>query len=34
MTARYRVVWKPSAERRVAELWAAGPDRAAVAAAC
>ena len=30
---RYTVLWRPSAEQRLAELWVAGPDRAAVAAA-
>ena len=30
---RYEVVWRPVAEGWLADLWTAGPDRAAVAAA-
>jgi hypothetical protein len=30
---KYEVVWRPVAEGWLADLWAAGPDRAAVAAA-
>ena len=30
---RYTVLWRPSAEQRLAELWLAGPERAAIAAA-
>jgi hypothetical protein len=30
---RYTVLWKPSASRRLAEIWVAAPDRAAVSAA-
>ena len=29
---RYEVVWRPVAEGWLADLWTAGPDRAAVAA--
>lgn len=29
----YTVLWEPGAERRLAELWNAGPDRGAIAAA-
>jgi plasmid stabilization system protein ParE len=30
---RFTVEWMPQAERRLAELWNAGPDRRAIAAA-
>jgi hypothetical protein len=30
---KYTVIWKPSAEQRLAQLWITGPDRAAITAA-
>jgi hypothetical protein len=30
---KYEVVWRPVAEGRLADLWTAGPDRAAVTSA-
>ena len=30
---KYTVVWRPSALRRLAELWNAGPDRADISTA-
>jgi len=30
---KYMVIWLPSAEQRLAQLWTTGPDRAAITAA-